>query len=153
MFAKNTIQKAKNTQIKYVSWFLLATFFLNQNNLSQKTLKQFIYFFSWIRFLAPILEFPGSNKNTWRDRKFRGELRSIITMIGEGPMSTPLAVTNARRLVTCTFWRGGGNDENAGELFGFRIKVLWRPWVILLRGMVLLRLFFYQNFGDFCKGG
>ena len=27
------------------------------------------------------------------------ELRSLVTMIGEGPMSTPLAVTNARRLV------------------------------------------------------
>ena len=40
-----------------------------------------------------------------------------------------------------------------GEFFGFRIKLLRRPWVILLRGMVLLRWFLYQNFGDFCKGG
>jgi len=27
------------------------------------------------------------------------QVRSLVTMIGEGPMSTPLAVTNARRVV------------------------------------------------------
>ena len=85
--------------------FCLPPFFLHQNTLSQKTLKQF-FFLVEFAFSAPILEFPGSKKKYMEGPKVSGQLRSIITMIGEGPMSTPLAVTNARRLVTSR-WTGG----------------------------------------------